>query len=79
MENDSSAADRATRIALLRIEMFGYLMRGVIVAAGIVVVPVGFILGLYLLGTFLPPESREAQDPTPDSFASTADEGAASE
>jgi hypothetical protein len=31
-------------------------------------VPIVFIAGLYFIGTFLAPESKEAIDPTPDSF-----------
>ena len=39
-------------------------------AAGAVVVGAGvFIWVLYLIGTLLPPESKEADDPTPDSFS----------
>ena len=39
-------------------------------AAGAVVVGAGvFVYVLYLIGTLLPPESKEADDPTPDSFS----------
>ncbi len=38
--------------------------------AGAVVIGTGvFIYVLYLIGTLLPPESKEAQDPTPGSFS----------
>ena len=30
--------------------------------------PVIFIVALYYIGLLLPPESKEAADPTPDSF-----------
>jgi len=28
----------------------------------------GLVVGLWLIGSLLPPESKEADDPTPDSF-----------
>ena len=42
--------------------------KGAAVAAVVFFGPVVFIYVLYLIGTLLPPESKEAVDPTPDSF-----------
>ena len=54
--------------------LFFDVMKQMLVGAGIaggVVIGAGvFIYVLYLIGTFLPPESKEAADPTPDSFYS---------
>ena len=54
--------------------LFYDVMKQVLVGAGIaggVVIGAGvFIYVLYLIGTLLPPESKQAADPTPDSFYS---------
>ncbi|MEM0990234.1 MAG: RC-LH1 core complex protein PufX [Pseudomonadota bacterium] len=39
------------------------------VAAAVILVPAALIYVTYLIGTLLPPESKEADDPTPDSFS----------
>lgn len=39
------------------------------VAAAVIIGPALFIYFFYLIGTLLPPESKEADDPTPDSFS----------
>ena len=45
---------------------------GFIVAGGIFFGAWIFVVALAWLGSFLPPESKEAVDPTPDSFVSQA-------
>jgi len=45
--------------------------KGAGIAAAVFFGPVLAIYLLYLLGTLLPEESREAPDPTPDSFSMT--------
>ncbi|MEM8822721.1 MAG: RC-LH1 core complex protein PufX [Pseudomonadota bacterium] len=52
----------------MRRDIFKQMLIGAAAAAGTVIIPVVFIYGLYLAGTLLPPESKEAVDPTPDSF-----------
>lgn len=44
--------------------------KGAAVATAVFFGPVLAIYLIYLVGTFLPPESKEAVDPTPDSFSS---------
>ncbi|MEM1387306.1 MAG: RC-LH1 core complex protein PufX [Pseudomonadota bacterium] len=43
---------------------------GALFASLVIVGPILFIYVTYLVGTLLPPESKEAADPTPDSFSS---------
>ncbi|MEM9060340.1 MAG: RC-LH1 core complex protein PufX [Pseudomonadota bacterium] len=54
---------------MLSMIIVGQMAKGAAVAAFVVFGPVVFIYALYFLGTFLPPESKEADDPTPDSFS----------
>ena len=49
-------------------EIFGQMIVGAGAAAFVVGGAGVFVYVLYLVGTLLPPESREADDPTPDSF-----------
>lgn len=49
-------------------QIFGQMVAGSIFTAIALGVPIVFIAGLYFIGTFLAPESKEAIDPTPDSF-----------
>ncbi|MEM6670174.1 MAG: RC-LH1 core complex protein PufX [Pseudomonadota bacterium] len=51
-------------------DVFGQMLSGALVAGGVLVGAGVFIYAIYLLGTVLPPESKEAEDPTPDSFVS---------
>ncbi|MEM9269287.1 MAG: RC-LH1 core complex protein PufX [Pseudomonadota bacterium] len=43
--------------------------KGALLAAIAITAPIIFILAIKFVGSFLPPESKEAQDPTPDSFS----------
>lgn len=49
--------------------VFKDMLRGAILAAVVFFGPVLIIYLIYLVGTLLPPESKEADDPTPDSFS----------
>ena len=51
--------------------ILGQMVRGCLFAATVLFGPILFVYAIYVLGTFLPPESKEAQDPTPDSFISS--------
>ena len=48
--------------------IFGQMVAGSFFAAVALGIPIAFILFFYFLGTFLPTESKQADDPTPDSF-----------
>ncbi|MEM8580467.1 MAG: RC-LH1 core complex protein PufX [Pseudomonadota bacterium] len=53
---------------LIRFEIVKQMLKGSGVAAGVLLLPAAFIFCVHLVGTLLPPESKEAVDPTPDSF-----------
>ena len=61
--------DRQMSIA----QIFGQMFSGSLVGGVLVGVPVVFIVVLMWLGEFLPAESKLADDPTPDSFASSSE------
>ena len=50
-------------------QFFGQMVAGSFFAVLALGIPIAFILFFYFLGTFLPIESKQADDPTPDSFA----------
>ena len=54
-------------------QIFGQMFSGSLVGGALVGVPVVFIVVLMWLGEFLPAESKLADDPTPDSFASSSE------
>ena len=54
-------------------QIFGQMFSGSLVGGALVGVPVVFIVALMWLGEFLPAESKLADDPTPDSFASSSE------
>lgn len=49
--------------------IFRQMFKGALFAAALILTPVLFIYITYLVGELLPPESKEAVDPTPDSFS----------
>ena len=49
-------------------QIFGQMVAGSFFAAVALGIPIAFILFFYFLGTFLHIESKQADDPTPDSF-----------
>ena len=63
-KNDPKSWSKETSL----VQIFGQMVTGSIFAAIAIGVPIVFIAGLYFIGTFLAPESKEAIDPTPDSF-----------
>ena len=56
------------------IAMTGQMFAGAVAAGAVFFGAWIFVAGLAFLGSFLPPESKEAVDPTPDSFVSQADQ-----
>ena len=68
--DDTTEEERRTYITF---DIAGQMVRGAIIAGFVFFGPVVFVYALYLLGTWLPPESKEAQDPTHDSFVSSSE------
>ncbi|MEM8576621.1 MAG: RC-LH1 core complex protein PufX [Pseudomonadota bacterium] len=64
-------ADRRERI---RANITMQMLKGFGIAGSVVFGPILFIYLLIGIGTLLPPESKEAVDPTPDSFVSNSPE-----
>ncbi|MEL6586251.1 MAG: RC-LH1 core complex protein PufX [Pseudomonadota bacterium] len=52
----------------VRSNIFMQMAKGALLASILFFGPVVFIVVLYFAGTFLPPDSKQAADPTPDSF-----------
>lgn len=69
----SGDSDRAPR-ERIRSNIAMQFLRGGVFACSVVFGPILFIYVVYLMGTLLPPDSKEAQDPTPDSFISSSEE-----
>ena len=69
-QNDGPNGDGEIDRDNLFLDVTKQMLVGAGVAAAVVVIPGVFIFGLYLIGELLPPESKEAVDPTPDSFSS---------
>ncbi|MEM1004617.1 MAG: RC-LH1 core complex protein PufX [Pseudomonadota bacterium] len=63
-QDDLSKERRALRAG----RILGDMARGAFLAGVVLLGPVVLIYLIYLVGTFLPPESKEADDPTPNSF-----------
>ena len=53
----------------IRTEAFGNMFAGALIGGAVVGVMAGFIIVLMVISSWLPPESKEADDPTPDSFS----------
>ncbi|MEM9725443.1 MAG: RC-LH1 core complex protein PufX [Pseudomonadota bacterium] len=49
--------------------VFGQMIWGSFAAATLLIGTGALLYGIYLVGLLLPPESKEADDPTPDSFS----------
>ncbi|MEL6294757.1 MAG: RC-LH1 core complex protein PufX [Pseudomonadota bacterium] len=71
-KDDTTVEERRT---FLLFDIAGQMARGVVVGGTVFFGPVLFIYAVYLLGTLLPEESKEAQDPTPDSFIAASQDG----
>jgi hypothetical protein len=65
MSDKPYPTDRATWMA----EGFGRMFVGAAIGGVVFFGPVIFIVLLYYFSLLLPPESKEAEDPTPDSFS----------
>ena len=63
-QNDANMWDKQMSMA----QVFGQMVAGSFVAVLVIGIPIAYILFFYLIGTFLPIESKQAEDPTPDSF-----------
>ncbi|MEM1076011.1 MAG: RC-LH1 core complex protein PufX [Pseudomonadota bacterium] len=74
MSGSQMPTDPSDRRERIRAEILMQMGRGAFFAASVVFGPILFIYAVYLLGTLLPPESKEAVDPTPDSFFSATEE-----
>ena len=68
-QNDANMWDKQTSMA----QVFGQMVAGSFVAVLVIGIPIAYILFFYLIGTFLPIESKQADDPTPGSFIQMSD------
>ena len=63
-QNEANMWDKQMSLA----QVFGQMVAGSFFAVLAIGIPIAFILFFYFIGTFLPIESKQAEDPTPDSF-----------
>ena len=63
-QNEANMWDKQMSLA----QVFGQMVAGSFFAALALGIPIAFIVFFYIIGTFLPIESKQADDPTPDSF-----------
>tara|TARA_B100000131_G_scaffold303250_1_gene327140 strand:+ start:347 stop:559 length:213 start_codon:yes stop_codon:yes gene_type:complete len=63
-QNEANMWDKQMSMA----QVFGQMAAGSFVAIAVIGIPIVYILFFYFIGTFLPIESKQADDPTPDSF-----------
>ena len=68
-QNEANMWDKQMSLALV----FGQMVAGSFFAALALGIPIAFIVFFYIIGTFLPIESKQADDPTPDSFVQLID------
>ena len=68
-QNEASMWDKQMSLA----QVFGQMVAGSFFAALALGIPIAFIVFFYIIGTFLPIESKQADDPTPDSFVQLTD------
>ena len=54
-------------------QVFGQMVAGSFVAVLVIGIPIAYISFFYVIGTFLPIESKQADDPTPGSFIQMGD------
>ncbi|MEL7092574.1 MAG: RC-LH1 core complex protein PufX [Pseudomonadota bacterium] len=64
-----------TRADRMRADIMMQFLRGGFFAFTVFAGPILFIYLFVFIGSFLPPESKEAVDPTPDSFVSSSEDG----
>ena len=68
-QNEANMWDKQMSLA----QVFGQMVAGSFFAALALGIPIAFIVFFYIIGTFLPIESKQADDPTPDSFVQLID------
>ena len=68
-QNEANMWDKQMSLA----QVFGQKVAGSFFAALALGIPIAFIVFFYIIGTFLPIESKQADDPTPDSFVQLID------
>ena len=68
-QNEANMWDKQMSLA----QVFGQMVAGSFFAALVLGIPIAFIVFFYIIGTFLPIESKQADDPTPDSFVQLTD------
>ena len=68
-KNEANMWDKQMSLA----QVFGQMVAGSFFAALALGIPIAFIVFFYIIGTFLPIESKQADDPTPDSFVQLID------
>ena len=68
-QNEANMWDKQMSLA----QVFGQIVVGSFFAALALGIPIAFIVFFYIIGTFLPIESKQADDPTPDSFVQLND------
>ena len=69
-QNEANMWDKQMSMA----QVFGQMVAGSFVAVAVIGIPIVYILFFYFVGTFLPIESKQADDPTPDSFVHMSDQ-----
>ena len=73
-QNEANMWDKQMSLA----QVFGQMVAGSFFAVLALGIPIVFILFFYFIGTFLPIESKQAEDPTPGSFAQLSDQNSLS-
>ena len=68
-QNEANMWDKQMSLA----QVFGQMVAGSFFAALALGIPIAFIVFFYIIGTFFPIESKQADDPTPDSFVQLID------
>ena len=69
-QNEANMWDKQMSMA----QVFGQMVAGSFVAVLVIGIPIVYILFFYFVGTFLPIESKQADDPTPGSFIQMSDQ-----
>ena len=59
-------------------QVFGQMVAGSFVAVLAIGIPIAYVSFFYVIGTFLPIESKQADDPTPGSFIQMGDQNSLS-
>ena len=73
-QNEANMWDKQMSMA----QVFGQMVAGSFVAVLVIGIPIVYISFFYIVGTFLPIESKQADDPTPGSFIQMGDQNSLS-